>query len=171
MANKEIHRLAKEIDEGYELKLKLKYLDEIKLKLREAAEKENPNMLSSGESITLNGFKHKAKINFSEDSFDLKDGLSTIDMRRIKAMVGQGIVEAEEGVKLKEGVSLRKVKGFLGDKYNELFEDDIKFKIKAKEMNQWMKNKVKIASNDDSVSFVEDKLKRKKNTLKVTFGK
>ena len=175
MAKEPVHNLAQEIDEGFELKAQLKELtaqsDEIKKKLRAAAEQENPDKKSSGESVTLKGNKHKAKINLSEDSFSINENATTTDILRMKAVVGQDVVNLEEGVSLKEGVSLRKVKEVLGETFNELFEDDLKIKIKAEDMTRWISERRRVANSEDAISFVERTLTRKPNTARVTFSK
>jgi hypothetical protein len=175
MTTQSVHNLAKEIDEGFELKAKLKELtarsDEIKKKLRASAELENPDKKSSGESIVLKGNQHKAKINLSEDSFSLGEEAATTDILRMKAVVGQGIIDLKEGVSFKEGITLRKVKEALGEKYSELFEDDCKVKIKAEDMTRWFAERRKVANSDDAISFVEKTLTRKPNTSRVTFSK
>ena len=169
------HNLAKEIDEGFELKSQIKKLtarsDEIKKQLRSTAQSENPDKKSSGESIVLSGNLHKAKINLSEDSFSLSEEATTTDILRMKAVVGQGIVNLEEGVSFKEGVTLRKVKEVLGEQFSELFEDNLKIKIKAEDMTRWFSERRKVASRDDAISFVENTLTRKSNTARVTFTK
>jgi len=178
MIDKKIHSLASDIDRGYEIKTQMKVLENegsiIKKKLREAAKKEPEATLGSGESIVLQGNKHKAKINLSEDSYSLKEDVSSTDIRRIKAVLDSGIATIEEGVKLKEGVTLRKVKEVLGDKFRDLFEDDLKTKIDAKKMTAWLNERRKTASSEqtvDSANFVEQNLNRKPNTLRVTFSK
>jgi len=175
MIKNKIHPLAIDIDRGYELKVQLKKLEEessvIKKKLREAALHAPGAVPSSGESITLQGNQHKAKINLSEDSFSLKEGTSSIDIRRIKAVLDTGVATIEEGVKFKEGVSLRKVKEVLGEQFDELFEDKIQAKIDAQKMTAWLNEKRKVASSDPTVAFVERSLDRKPNTSRVSFSK
>jgi len=178
MIKGKIHPLALEIDRGYEIKAQMKSLEDegitIKKKLREAAAKEPGVVLGSGESIVLQGNKHKAKVNLSEDSFSLKDEVSSTDIRRMKAVLDAGVATIEEGVSLKNGITLRKVKDVMGDQFGELFEDALETKIDAKKMTVWLNEKRKIASSEqsvDSVEFVERNLNRKPNTLRVTFSK
>ena len=177
MIKGKIHPLAYEIDRGYEIKVELKSLEDegttIKKKLREAAENEPGIVLGSGESVILQGSKHKAKINLSEDSFSLKDETSSTDIRRMKAVLDAGVATIEEGVSLKEGVTLRKVKEVLGDQFGELFEDALKTKIDAKKMTAWLSERRKMASGQsvDSAEFVERNLNKKPNTLRVNFSK
>jgi len=175
MATQPVHDLAEEIDEGFELKNQMRQLtnrsDEIKKKLREAAETENPTLKASGETVLLVGNDHKVKVSLAEDSFSLSEESQTTDILRMKAVIGQGIVNAEEGVKFKEGITLRKVKEILGDSYYELFEDNIKIKIKAEDMTKWFKERRRVANSEDAISFVEKNLQRKSNTARGTFSK
>jgi len=175
MINNKIHPLAVEIDRGYEIKVKMKKLDDessnIKKKLREAALREPGAVRASGESVVLQGNQHKAKINLSEDSFSLKEGTSSIDIRRIKAVLDSGVATIEENVKLKDGISLRKVKEILGEQFEEFFEDDIRAKFDAQKMTAWLNEKRKIASSDQTADFVERNLNKKLNTSRVNFSK
>ena len=177
MIKGKIHPLACEIDRGYEIRAKLKSLEDegiiIKKKLREAAANEPGIVLGSGESVVLQGSKYKAKVNLSEDSYSLKDEVSSTDIRRMKAVLDAGVATIEEGVSLKEGITLRKVKEVLGDQFGELFEDDLKTKIDAKKMTAWLSERRKVASDQsvDSAEFVERNLNRTPNTLRVTFSK
>jgi len=175
MALRQAHQLANEIDEGYDLKVKIKEFtkksDEIKKKLRVAAENEPNAVKASGETVELYGNVHKAKVNLSEDSFKIKEDLSTTDILRVKALLGPEIVKAEEGVKLRPGITLRKVKERLGEMYSELFEDDIQPKFDARLLTAWLKERRKMASGSDAVNLVERSVDRTPNTSKVTFGK
>jgi hypothetical protein len=171
----QVHPLSDEINRGYEIKKELKKLEDessdIKKKLRKAATEEPGAVKGSGEAVILQGSKHKARVNLSEDSFSLKDGTSSIDIRRIKAVLDAGIGTINEGVKLKEGVTLRKVKEVLGEQYAELFEDDIQAKFDAISLTKWFQQRRKMASEDPSIDFVERHLDRKSNTERVTFLK
>jgi len=178
MINNQRHQLAAEIDEGYEIKKQMAELekksDAIKKKLREAAANEPGAVSASGESVVLYGNKHKAKVNLSEDSFSFPEETSTTDIRRVKAILGKEVATIEEGVKLKEGITLRKVKEVLEDKYGELFEDSIKAKFDAQKLTAWLGARKKVAVEgqvDETSSFIERNLSRKPNTNRVTFSK
>lgn len=175
MIKGEIHKLASEIDKGYEIRQKIKDLEKelnsIKSKLRDAASKENPDLLSTGEVVKLQGNKYSAKICLSEDSFSFAEHVSLTDMRRAKAMLSKESLKFKEDVKLKEGVDLKRVKRELGDTYFNFFEDDLNAKFDAREVTAWMKQRKKMARIDNSVDFLEGLVVRKINTPKVTFSK
>ena len=176
MLESQIHPLAAEIDEGYNIRKQMKDLekrgDEIKKKIREAAINEPGAVRSSGESVILHGNQHKAKVSLSEDSFSFKDDISTIDIRRVKALLGDNVAIINEGVKLKDGITLGKIKEILGEQYGELFEDNLQAKFDARNLTAWLNIRRKTASGgDDTADFIERNLERKPNTERVTFSK
>jgi hypothetical protein len=162
------------VDRGYELKKQLKDMteesDNIKIALREFVIKQEESKLGSGETIEVKGKKHKAKINLSEDSFCVAEGVTTNEILRMKAIIGSDAMTIEEGVKFKNGISLKKVKEKLGETFYELFEDDIKTKFDAQKMTEWIKERKRNASNNDMANFVVKKINKKSNTAKVTFS-
>lgn len=171
--NKEIPDL---VDRGYELKKQLKELtdesDKIKKVMREEATNREKEKLGSGESVLIHGRQHKAKINLAENSFSLSEGLSTTEIRRMKAIIGTSAMSIEEGIKLKDGISLRKAKEQLGDLFDEFFEEDMKVKFDAQEMTKWLNERNRVASVEDPmVDFVSTKLEKTPNTPRVTFSK
>jgi len=164
------------VDRGFELKTQLKKLeeesDEIKKVLRKEAATQEESKLGSGESILIHGRQHKAKVCLSEDSFTIAEGVSDTEVRRMKAIIGTSAMSLEEGVKLKDGVSLRRAKEKLGDLFFELFEEKVDAKFDARTMTQWLTERKRSANDGDPmIDFVSTKLARKLNTSRVTFSK
>jgi len=164
------------VDRGFELKKQLKELEaesnEIKKILRKEAANQEDSQLGSGESVIIHGRQHKAKINLSEDSFSIAEGVSSTEIRRMKAIIGSPAMTMEDNVKLKEGVSLRRAKEKLGELFSDLFEDDMQVKFDAQQMTEWLKERRRTGSQaDPMVEFVTSKLSKKPNTSRVTFSK
>lgn len=164
------------VDRGFELKNQLKELeaesDEIKKILRKEAAQKEESKIGTGESVLIHGRRHKAKVCLSEDSFTIAEGVTDTEIRRMKAIIGTSAMSLEEGVKLKDGVSLRRAKEKLGDLFFELFEEKIEAKFDAQTMTQWLTERKRSASDGDPmIDFVSTKLARKPNTSRVTFSK
>jgi hypothetical protein len=164
------------IDRGYELKRQIKALEEesseIKKVLRiEAANQEGADR-ASGETVVLQGRRHKAKINLSEDSFSVAEDVSTTEIRRMKAIIGCEAMTIQDDVKIKSGLSLRQVKERLGEVFYDLFEEDVQTKFDAQKMTMWIRERGRTGSQGDPmIEFVTNKLQTKPNTARVTFSK
>ena len=164
------------IDKGYELKKELRRIesesDEIKKVLRQEALNNKDFEPGSGETVVLHGIQHKAKVNLAQDSFSVEKSVSPTELRRMKAIIDNSALELQENIKIKDGISMNKVKERLGELFDELFEEDLQVKIDAISMTEWLKERRrKAGGSDQMVQFVIDILERKPNTPRVTFSK
>lgn len=159
------------LDEACELDHRIKAeqerLKELKERIRVHAKTMNP---ASGSVVTVVGHRHRARVTFPHDSLRLRSDVSPNQVKRLVALLEDNIVELTEGIRLRENVTLSRVRQKLGDVFDMFFEEDLAVSFHLENFAKWLRTRRAQRTERDEINdMVQMTLERTPNVPRVSF--
>lgn len=169
MNYRKMSNFTKMVDEGFEVYEKLQQYkqrdQDIKQELRSLAEKQKEGK----EKVTLQGDRNKADVIFKEPSYSVKKDINRKNLLRLKALFGEDVISVETILKLKNNVTIDRIKEEIGEEiFNRFFEIDHDINISSGKIGTHLKERRKISSLEDN-DLIENCLERKETTPQIRY--